>query len=201
MGCENKDKDHYPAPGLRFGDASKPTGSTVGFSDLPGTVRQDIYKRVLAVAHPIYLFRDFGPRVESFAPDKPKRWIALLYVNRQISGEAKVVLYGDNNFYVDGQLAKSWHPFAIFLGLHRIFQCDFPIPPLHQLPGHGEVTGLTPSRSDKTAFTAWLLFKNSAPASAHWKCNFAEKILDSWLGHARKTRILFGTPWHELMRS
>ncbi|KAI8653559.1 hypothetical protein NCS55_01343000 [Fusarium keratoplasticum] len=100
MGCEDKDKDHYPAPGLRFGDASKPTGSTVGFLDLPGTVRQDIYKRVLAVAHPVYLFQDFGPRVEAFAPDKPKWWIALLYTNRQISSEAKAVLYGNNNFHL-----------------------------------------------------------------------------------------------------
>lgn len=53
---------------------------------------------MLAVGHPIYLFQDFGPRVETFAPDKPKRWLALLYTNRQIHDEAKAVLYGENCF-------------------------------------------------------------------------------------------------------
>ncbi|KAH7254496.1 hypothetical protein B0J15DRAFT_549061 [Fusarium solani] len=87
-------------PGLRFGDASKPTGSAVGFLDLPGAIRQRIYNHELTVEHPVYLFQDFGPRVEAFAPDKPKWWIALLYTNRQISSEAKAVLYGNNNFHL-----------------------------------------------------------------------------------------------------
>ncbi|KAL6366133.1 hypothetical protein LRP88_00229 [Fusarium phalaenopsidis] len=100
MGCEDKDNDHYPAPGTRFGDASKPRGSAVGFLDLPGTIRRRIYEHVLAVERPVYLFQDFVPRVEAFAPDKPKWWIALLYTNRQISSEAKTVLYGNNNFHL-----------------------------------------------------------------------------------------------------
>ncbi|RSL63223.1 hypothetical protein CEP54_005294 [Fusarium duplospermum] len=98
MGCEDKEKDRYPAPELRLDEASKPIA--IGFLDLPGTIRKEIYKHVLAVEHPVYLFQDFGSRVETFAPDKPKRWIALLHTNRQISSEAKEVIYANNNFHL-----------------------------------------------------------------------------------------------------
>ncbi|KAL7954614.1 hypothetical protein V8C34DRAFT_317123 [Trichoderma compactum] len=56
----------------------------MGFSDLPERVRYDIYKRVLVIAHPIYLFQDSGSRVERFAPDMPIRWLALLHSNGQM---------------------------------------------------------------------------------------------------------------------
>lgn len=96
MVCE--ENDPYPAPGSTSNKTSSP--AAVGFLDLPGTVREGIYKYALTVNHPVYVFQDFGSRVESFAPDKPKKWIALLYTNRQISNEAKAVLYGNNNFHL-----------------------------------------------------------------------------------------------------
>ncbi|KAH6884996.1 hypothetical protein B0T10DRAFT_409548 [Thelonectria olida] len=85
--------------GSRSGVASQPaTSGTISFLDLPKRIRNDIYKRVLVVGHPIYLFQDKGSRVETFAPDKPIRWLALLHSNRQIYGEARAVLYGMSRF-------------------------------------------------------------------------------------------------------
>lgn len=91
----------YPVPGSSSREASRPaTSGAIGFLDLPKWVRQNVYKRVLVVGHSVHLFQDFGPRVETFAPDRPKRWLALLYTNRQVYGEAKAVLYGKNNVYL-----------------------------------------------------------------------------------------------------
>ncbi|KAK7397524.1 hypothetical protein QQX98_013108 [Neonectria punicea] len=81
----------------QISNATSPRGS-ISFASLPKGIRQDIYKRALVVAHPIYLFQDKASRVETFAPDKPARWLALLYVNRQVYSEARAVLYGMNRF-------------------------------------------------------------------------------------------------------
>ncbi len=70
----------------------------IGFFSLPREIRNKIYNIVLIVAHPVYLFRDAGSRVETFAPDRPFRWLSLLYTNRQTHSEAIPVLYGMNNF-------------------------------------------------------------------------------------------------------
>ena len=78
---------------------ASPEGS--GFFGLPRRVRDEIYRKVLVVAHPLYLFQDSGsPKVELFAPERPKpaRWLALLYTNRQLHTEASAVLYGCNHF-------------------------------------------------------------------------------------------------------
>ncbi|KAH6973764.1 hypothetical protein BKA56DRAFT_619972 [Ilyonectria sp. MPI-CAGE-AT-0026] len=86
--------DHHPVP-----KASLPaTSGTVSFVSLPKKIRQDIYKRVLLMRHSIFLFQDRGSRVETFAPDKPRRWLALLHVNRQVSDEARAVLYDIHRF-------------------------------------------------------------------------------------------------------
>lgn len=76
------------------------TGSPLfGFFGLPRRARDDIYRRVLVVAHPLYLFQETGSEVvEMFAPERPARWLALLYTNRQVREEACEVLYGSNNF-------------------------------------------------------------------------------------------------------
>ena len=69
------------------------------FFSLPRKSRNDIYRRVLFVAHPLYLFQETGSEVvEMFAPERPARWLALLYTNRQVREEASEVLYGSNNF-------------------------------------------------------------------------------------------------------
>jgi hypothetical protein len=68
------------------------------FFSLPIEIREDIYKRVLTVAHPLYIFQGRGCRVETFAPDIPRRWLALLHANRQIHQEASGVLYRSNHF-------------------------------------------------------------------------------------------------------
>ena len=70
----------------------------IGFFSLPRDIRNSIYNIVLIVAHPVYLFQDAGSRVETFAPDRPFRWLSLLYTNRQMHSEAIPVLYGMNNF-------------------------------------------------------------------------------------------------------
>jgi hypothetical protein len=103
MGAEGKHTtDRGPRSGSESGHASQSTrapGAT-GFLDLSEKARQDIYKRVLAMEHPVYLFQDVGPRVETFAPDKPKWWLALLYTNKQVYREAKTALYGRNCFFL-----------------------------------------------------------------------------------------------------
>lgn len=82
-------------------DSSKLNESaTVNFLDLPKGVRDDIYGRVLAVPHPLYLFQEPNSRVETFAPEKPSRWLAILLTNRQICHEASVILYGTNHFHL-----------------------------------------------------------------------------------------------------
>ncbi|KAI9652857.1 MAG: hypothetical protein M1831_006382 [Alyxoria varia] len=50
------------------------------------------------MAHPVYLFQDPGSPVETFAPERPPRWLALIHTNRQMNREASAVLYGVNNF-------------------------------------------------------------------------------------------------------
>jgi len=89
-----------PVPGSGSERAfSQPVGSAaINFFSLPGKARDNIYKRVLIVAHPLYLFQDPGSRVETFAPERPFRWLALLYTNRQMKSEAGAVLYGMSNF-------------------------------------------------------------------------------------------------------
>ncbi|KAF4512782.1 hypothetical protein G6O67_000121 [Ophiocordyceps sinensis] len=60
---------------------ASPANSLLG---LPRAVRTEIYQRVLAVGHPLYLFQDTGcRRVDVFAPDRPAQWLALLLTNRQ----------------------------------------------------------------------------------------------------------------------
>ena len=69
------------------------------FLGLPNEIRNRIYKRVLIILHPLYLFQEPGSPVETFAPDRPLQWLALLYTNRQIYVEASAVLYAINRFH------------------------------------------------------------------------------------------------------
>ena len=68
------------------------------FFTLPIETRSDIYVRVLDVPRPLYFFQDPGCPIQAFAPGKPYRWLALLYVNRQISAKASAILYSRNHF-------------------------------------------------------------------------------------------------------
>ena len=72
--------------------------AAINFFSLPSKIRKDVYQKVLIVAHPILLFQEPGSRVETFAPDKPSQWLALLYTNRQMHNEASAVLYRMNSF-------------------------------------------------------------------------------------------------------
>ncbi|OGM42525.1 hypothetical protein ABOM_007919 [Aspergillus bombycis] len=94
---------------------SRPASSAhAGFLSLPIDLRNNIYRQVLAVPHTIFLFQDPGCPIESFAPEKPRQWLALLYTNRQISKEANAVLYSTNEFSLEegtnrqGSLLKSF---------------------------------------------------------------------------------------------
>lgn len=79
--------------------SSQPSSSTrVGFLSLPIDLRNRIYRQVLALPHPLFLFQDPGCPVESFAPEKPPQWLALLFADRQISKESRAILYSTNEF-------------------------------------------------------------------------------------------------------
>lgn len=67
---------------------------------LPRQLRDDIYRRVLVVPHPLHLFADGGARkVQLFAPERPaQHWLALLSTNRKIRNEASTTLYGAHQF-------------------------------------------------------------------------------------------------------
>lgn len=80
---------------------SQPTASPVNFFHLPIELRNDVYQRVLAVPLALHLFQDAGGPVASFAPQKPSHWLTLLYANRQISYEARGVLYGMIRFTLE----------------------------------------------------------------------------------------------------
>lgn len=67
---------------------------------LPKGVRLKIYGYALVLLHPVYIFQEPGSVLETFAPEKPKRWLGLLYANRQIHEEASTVLYGMNHFHL-----------------------------------------------------------------------------------------------------
>jgi hypothetical protein len=82
-------------------DSSKSAEPATGnFLGLPKGIRNDIYEKVLAVLHPLYLFQEPKSRVETFAPEKPSRWLALLLTNRQICREASVILYRVTHFHL-----------------------------------------------------------------------------------------------------
>ncbi|PYI07523.1 hypothetical protein BO78DRAFT_90593 [Aspergillus sclerotiicarbonarius CBS 121057] len=74
------------------------TSPLVSFLSLPIEIHNNIYERVLAIPHPLHVFQDPGCPVEVFAPAKPYAWLALIYINRQISAEARAILYGANQF-------------------------------------------------------------------------------------------------------
>jgi hypothetical protein len=78
--------------------ASPHSVSAAGILSLPRKIRDRIYQTVLYISQPIYLFQDSGPLVEIFTPGRPRRWLALLQVNRQIHDEAAEVLFGINHF-------------------------------------------------------------------------------------------------------
>jgi len=96
--------------------SSQSAGSaTVNFVDLPESVRNQIYTSVLVVLHPLYLFQGPGTRVETFAPDRPKQWLALLYTNRQISREASAALYRVNHFHLVDDTKQQFDLLRSFL--------------------------------------------------------------------------------------
>jgi len=103
---------------LRMASTQRTTPATISLFSLPRKIRNIIYRKVLVVRHPLYLFQDHpGFPVETFAPEKPRRWLALLYVNRQIHDEASAVLYRSNQFiFVD----MTRHQFGL---IQSFFSC------------------------------------------------------------------------------
>ena len=82
--------------------SQQPSSGTTGFLSLPQDLRRHIYKNVLVVQHPLFLFKERESQLEAFAPEKPRKWLALFYTNRQIYSEARAVLYESNRFtFVD----------------------------------------------------------------------------------------------------
>lgn len=82
-------------------DPTLTRSTPVSFIDLPRRVRDNIYKRLLVLQHPLYIFQEPNSPIESFAPDRPFRWLALLRTNRQIYIESSAVLYGMNQFQLE----------------------------------------------------------------------------------------------------
>jgi hypothetical protein len=70
----------------------------VTFLSLSKDTRERIYKSVLILPHPVFLFQGQGSKVEIFAPDRPTHWLALPHTNQQISSEASETLYSVNHF-------------------------------------------------------------------------------------------------------
>jgi hypothetical protein len=94
--------DPPPRAGLRSEETISEGTSSVpaNFFSLPDDIRNNIYRRVLVVAHPLFLFQDTGSEVvETFGPEIPRQWFAFLHVNRQVRDEASAVLYGSNKFH------------------------------------------------------------------------------------------------------
>ncbi|KAF2440433.1 hypothetical protein P171DRAFT_435226 [Karstenula rhodostoma CBS 690.94] len=112
MGSEGKRTSSWTTPSLSSESAS-PTA--VNFLALPIGIRKKIYKRVLLVSHPLYLSQEPGSRVETFAPEKPNRWLAILYTNRQIYHEASAALYGTNHFQLVDTTEQQVHLLRSFL--------------------------------------------------------------------------------------
>ncbi len=110
------------------------------FFDLPRHVRDVIYREVLEVAHPLYLFKDSrSPKVELFAPEKRRRWLALLFTNRQLHAEARAILYSNHFTFVDN--AKPGRPRASVPRPNRICQRIPSISSFHQLSGRRKSGG------------------------------------------------------------
>lgn len=92
------------------------TRASTDFFELPLEIRNDIYKRVLAVPETLHIFQDTDCPLESFPPRKPYAWLSLLYTNHRISDESKIVLYRSNRFALEeletrrpqGSLLKSF---------------------------------------------------------------------------------------------
>ncbi|OJJ72031.1 hypothetical protein ASPBRDRAFT_43432 [Aspergillus brasiliensis CBS 101740] len=83
------------------GTTNTPTISATpspNFLDLPLKIRNNIYKQVLAIPHPLHIFQDPGCPLEAFAPEKPCFWLALTCVNRLISNETRKILYSVTQF-------------------------------------------------------------------------------------------------------
>lgn len=72
----------------------------LGFFDMPDEARESVYRLLLVLPHPLYLFQDNPSEVGLFAPDKPSHWTATLCVNRRMNREASAVAYSANQFYV-----------------------------------------------------------------------------------------------------
>lgn len=72
--------------------------SQVNIFSLPREIRVQIYKQILIVDHPVFLFQDASSRVETFAPDRPVRWLSIMYTTRQLHRETSSILYGMNVF-------------------------------------------------------------------------------------------------------
>ena len=80
-----------PAPTALLGPQSQ-------FLNLPIEIRNNIYHRLLSVQNELRMFQDPRCSLEVFSPERPPAWNALVYTNRQISSEARAVLYRMNRF-------------------------------------------------------------------------------------------------------
>jgi hypothetical protein len=80
-----------------------------GFLDLPGEIRNDIYKRLLVAPHRIRLLEDNSGRlvISTWKRHYEPLCTAVLATNRTIHDEATSVLYGWNRFDLVGILYDS----------------------------------------------------------------------------------------------
>ena len=110
--------------------------SSIDFLALPRKIRDEVYRSLFGLSHPIFLFQDVGSEiVESFAPERPFQWLALLYTNRLLYDEARTVLYSFNTFYLEDTTRHQNNLLQSFLdrigsdnaGLLSHLCIDFPI--------------------------------------------------------------------------
>ena len=83
---------------------------------LPQKLRDYIYRKVLTMQSPVYVFQD-SPRheIDIFAPERPAKWLSLLYVNKEIGREARGVLYANVQFHFIDNTGKQAELLQAFL--------------------------------------------------------------------------------------
>lgn len=86
-----------------------PGPQPLNFLSLPIEIRNNIYQRLLSMRDEIRIFQDPGCSLEAFLPERPPAWNALVYTNRQISSEARAILYRMNRFFLpDTSFARRY---------------------------------------------------------------------------------------------
>ena len=174
--CQTKAQDQRSVSGFSSLDSMGSEFNT--FLGLPELARTKIYEKTLGVPHPVYLYLGPGSSVQTFAPDAPSQWLALLRTNRRVSAEASQVFYRVNHFElldINRQQITVLQPFLDHIGpanaasisylcvsFPTMVDTDTDTPPP---PAKGGMEWNSAARTCKS----WSFWKANAQALRHWK--------------------------------